>query len=220
MDARLSCIAAMVRPGGVVADIGTDHAYLPVHLVQTGRCARAIASDIGEGPAAAARRTVEAAGLHDRIDVRIGDGLSTLQPWEAADIVIAGMGGETIVSILQAASWVRDESADGRLLLQPMSRVETLHRYLLTAGFMIDEEHVIEDGRHLYVAMRTHFAAAAPPSDELAFYRGGLTTEEGRPFFAKEARRLLQKAEGARRTGQEETAAGYEQLAARLCEEG
>ncbi|MBQ9415133.1 MAG: hypothetical protein IJU16_08435, partial [Clostridia bacterium] len=102
---------------------------------------------------------------------------------------------------------------------QPMSRVEVLHRYLLTGGFVIDEEHVVKDGRHLYVAMRTHFANAAPPTDELAFYRGALTAEEGRPFFEKEARRLLQKAEGARRTGQEEIAAGYAQLAARLCEE-
>lgn len=108
LDIRLQKVAALVRPGSRLADIGTDHAYLPTALVQRGVCPTAIASDVRPGPVQAARRTVEAAGLNDKIDVRLGDGLEPIRPDEAEDIVIAGMGGETIAAILAAAPWVKD----------------------------------------------------------------------------------------------------------------
>ena len=128
LDARLSAVAALVREGRRVADIGTDHALLPVWLVRTGRCPAAVASDIRQGPAAAARRQVEKAALSDRISVRVGDGLAPLAPGEAEDIVIAGMGGETVAEILAAAPWVRNKAY--HLVLQPMSKPEKLRQFL------------------------------------------------------------------------------------------
>lgn len=151
LDKRLRCVAGLVRPGSVLADIGTDHAHLPVWLVKEGVCPRAVAADIRIGPAAAARRSVEAAGLEERIDVRVGDGLAPLCPGEADDIVIAGMGGETIASILEAAPWTKDGRY--RLILQPMTRHECLRRFLLTGGFDILSEQIVQEGRRRYLVL-------------------------------------------------------------------
>ncbi len=155
LGVRLSAVAARIREGARVADIGTDHALLPVWLLQNGRCPAAVASDIGEGPAAAARRTVSGAGLESAISVRVGDGLASLLPDEADDIVIAGMGGETIAEILSAAPWVAD--ARYRLVLQPMSKPERLRRFLAENGFEIIEEDVVAEGERLYIVMTAVF---------------------------------------------------------------
>lgn len=155
LGVRLSAVAARIRQGARVADIGTDHALLPVWLLQSGRCPSAVASDIGEGPAAAARRTVAGAGLETTISVRVGDGLSPVLPDEVDDVVIAGMGGETIAEILAAAPWVAD--ARYRLVLQPMSKPERLRTFLAENGFSIQEEDVAAEGERLYTVMTVAF---------------------------------------------------------------
>lgn len=155
LGVRLAAVAARVRQGARVADIGTDHALLPVWLVQSGRCPSAVASDIGEGPAAAARRTVSGAGLEAVVSVRVGDGLAPVQPDETDDIVIAGMGGETIAEILAAAPWVANERY--RLVLQPMSKPERLRLFLAENGFSVQEEDVVAEGERLYTVMTATF---------------------------------------------------------------
>ena len=194
LDKRLSAVAALVRQGSRLADIGTDHAYLPVHLVQAGVCPSAIASDIGEGPLDAARRTVTENGLTSEIALRLGNGLATVSAGEVEDIAIAGMGGETIVMILEAAPWVQDEGI--RLILQPMTRAEDLRRWLLHNGFAILEEHLIIDGRHLYPVMAAEYTAAPVCEDELAIYGGFFTAEEGRPYRRMMAEHLLRRVRG------------------------
>lgn len=155
LGVRLSAVAKRIRQGARVADIGTDHALLPVWLLQNGQCPSAVASDIGEGPAAAARRTVSGAGLEAAISVRVGDGLAPVQPDEVDDIVIAGMGGETIADILAAAPWVAD--ARYRLVLQPMSKPERLRTFLAENGFSTVEEDVVAEGERLYTVMTVTF---------------------------------------------------------------
>ncbi len=214
-DKRLLCAAGMVRRGGTVADIGTDHAHLPVWLIQNGICEKAIAADIGEGPAASARRTVQEAGLGDHIDVRVGDGLTVLTPDEATEIVIAGMGGETICEILSAVPWLND-GADRRLILQPMTKTVELRSWLYENGFSVEEEHLIKDGRHLYCVMAVSFTNAPPPASPLAPYIGGLSADEGAPYFEHQCAHLRRRAIGARASGDEEQAATLEQLAAEL----
>ena len=157
LDKRLSAVAALVRQGSRLADIGTDHAYLPVYLVQAGVCPSAIASDIGEGPLEAARRTVTENGLTSEIALRLGDGLSTVTDQEVDDVAIAGMGGETIAAILEAAPWV--QNAGIRLILQPMTRAEDLRRWLLTNGFTVLEEHLIRDKHHLYPVLAAEYVS-------------------------------------------------------------
>lgn len=198
-DARLRCVAAMVGDGAVLADIGTDHAYLPITLVQAGRARRAIAADIGEGPAASARDHVRAANLDDVIDVRVGDGLSVIAPEEydrVTDIVIAGMGGETIAAIISAAPWCKR----CRLILQPMTKTTELRRWLHDNGFAIEEEHLVRDGHHLYTAFRAVFAGGERPP-VLADYVGALGFEEGLPYFEQQLSHLNRRIDGMARGG-------------------
>lgn len=194
LDKRLSAVAALVRPGSRLADIGTDHAYLPVHLVQTGVCPSAIASDIGAGPLEAARHTVTANGLTSEIALRLGDGLSTVTAEEVEDIAIAGMGGETIAAILEAAEWVKDSRL--RLILQPMTKAEDLRRWLLQNGFSVLEEHLIQDKRHLYPVLAVAYTAAVPCEDDLLIYGGFFTAEEGRPYRQMMVEHLRRRAIG------------------------
>lgn len=205
LDKRLSAVAALVRPGSRLADIGTDHAYLPVHLVQAGACSEAIASDIGAGPLEAARHTVVTADLADKITLRLGDGLSTVGADEVDDIAIAGMGGETIVAILEAAPYIQDSRL--RLILQPMTRAEDLRRWLLSHGFSILEERLIVDGRHLYPVMAAEYTAAPVCEDEVLIYGGFFAAEEGRPYRHMMAEHLSRRALGLNHSGDFVTAA-------------
>ena len=209
LDKRLSAVAALVRRGSRLADIGTDHAYLPVYLVERGICPSAIASDIGEGPLDAARRTVAAAGLTREIPCRLGNGLVTVSSDEVEDVAIAGMGGETIAAILEAAPWVQD--ARLRLILQPMTHAEDLRRWLLTNGFAVLEEHLIRDNRHLYPVLAAEYTGV-PVEDELACYAGFFSPEEGRPYRQHMAEHLRRRAEGLRLGGNTDESARLVEL--------
>ncbi|MBE6806925.1 MAG: SAM-dependent methyltransferase [Ruminococcaceae bacterium] len=216
LDKRLSAVAALVRPGSRLADIGTDHAYLPVHLVQAGVCPSAIASDIGAGPLEAARHTVTENGLSSEIALRLGDGLATVKSVEVEDIAIAGMGGETIAAILEAAPWVKNSRL--RLILQPMTRAEDLRRWLLQNGFSVMEEHLIVDGRHLYPVLAAEYTAAPVCNDDLLIYGGFFEENEGRPYRRMMGEHLARKAIGFAHSGDTETADKLKKLSEQLKE--
>ena len=108
LDARLLSVAKFVREGAYACDIGTDHAYLPVYLVLIGRAVRALASDINKGPVERAKISVSKYGVSDKIDVILSAGLDGAADYPVTDIIIAGMGGELIASIIDAAKWTRD----------------------------------------------------------------------------------------------------------------
>ena len=148
LDARLLAATKFVREGAYACDIGTDHAYLPIYLVATGRVSRAVAADIGEGPIALARANIAAAGLSDRIEAVMTDGLFGLSAKGITDITICGMGGELISRILQDAPFVKKEGI--RLILQPMSRAATLRRYLAENGFAILAERPCRAAGRVY----------------------------------------------------------------------
>ena len=137
-DKRLCAAAELVRQGAVFADIGTDHALLPVFLCKKGRIARAVAADINVGPLAAARMQVEAEGVSHMVKLVLTDGLSGLEKEGLTDIAICGMGGELIVSILSSAPFVKNKQL--RLILQPMTHASDLRYYLAKEGFRIVEE--------------------------------------------------------------------------------
>lgn len=152
---RLAALAALVPPGRVVADIGSDHALLPVNLVAGRRIPWAIASDLSPGALARARAAVAAAGLSASIDLRQGAGLSVLQPGEAAVVVIAGLGGLTIADILDEGRAVAQRAE--LLLLQPMRHLAELRYRLRAGGFRLVEERLVQEAGRFYVVM-----AAAP----------------------------------------------------------
>lgn len=157
---RLAAAAALVPPGAKLADIGTDHAYLPVWLLREGRVERAIAADLHPGPLARAKATAARYSCTDQMDFRLCDGLSGLRAGEADTIVIAGMGGETIADILARAPWVRDGSIT--LILQPMSCQPQLRRWLWTNGFHIRRERIGREGKRLYTVFLVSFGGASP----------------------------------------------------------
>ena len=143
---RLSCIASHVH-AKTIADIGTDHAYIPIRLVQDGVCSHAIASDIRQGPLDIAGANIKKYGLADKIETRLGAGLSTIVPNEVQDIIIAGMGGEMIISIL-----AQDEKTakNSRLILQPMNAQYELRHFLLEHGYKICAEDIAVEGFKVY----------------------------------------------------------------------
>ena len=135
LDSRLSLAASFVRDGAVIADIGTDHAYLPIHLVLSKKARAAIAADINESPLERARINCEKFEVSDRITLCLADGLRALPLRELSvtDIIICGMGGELIASILNASDYVKNPAV--RLILQPMSQAARLRSYLAENGF-------------------------------------------------------------------------------------
>ncbi len=154
---RLQCLADLVPLGARLADIGTDHAYLPIYLLQTKRIQQAVASDLREGPLASAERNVDAAGLGAQLSLRLGAGLEQVQPQECDTITMAGMGGETIAAILQAAAWTAQGNHE--LLLQPMTMLPTLRKFLLENGYAIAQEVVCREGARQYLIMRVRGGA-------------------------------------------------------------
>lgn len=150
LDMRLSLAAGFVRKDSVVADIGTDHAYLPIYLLLSKVAAAAVAADINEGPLERARMNCEKYGVCQNVTLCLADGLQKLPLKELSvtDIVICGMGGELIASILDASDYVKDPSV--RLILQPMSQIARLRSYLAENGFKTVDGAVMEAQDRLY----------------------------------------------------------------------
>lgn len=147
MSERLLSVASLVTPGSRTADIGTDHGYVPVYLVENKIVDAAIAMDLRKGPLARAQETVNSAGLSDRIELRISDGLENLKPGEADTAVIAGMGGMLICRILTAHP--ETTASLKELVLEPQSEVDKVRRLLSEIGFAItDERMIFEDGKY------------------------------------------------------------------------
>ena len=143
LSQRLSAAAEMVRAGAIVADVGTDHAYVPIALCLSGRAVRAVASDIHEGPLSRARENIAARGLCDRIDTVLCDGLFAIESYHPTDVLILGMGGELIARIIDDASFVKKSGL--RLILQPMTHPESVRKMLCEQGFAIVEEKLVSE---------------------------------------------------------------------------
>ena len=145
---RLLTAIAFVRQGKNFADIGTDHAYLPIYLMQNGTIANAVAADINRGPLEKAEENISKYGFTKSISTVLCDGLTKINPECVDDIAIFGMGGELIVKIIDEASWLKD--GDKRLILQPMTHPEKLREYLTQNGFMIIGETLSIDRGKIY----------------------------------------------------------------------
>ena len=178
LDKRLQTVAALVRPGSRIVDVGTDHGYLPVYLVNEAICPAAIAADLRPGPLEAARRHVFATGLAESIALRLGDGLEPVAPDEVDDIVIAGMGGETIQAVLSAAPWTA--AGEHLLLLQPMTKTEYLRKWLVDNGYTFTQERLAFDKEHLYPVFAVR-GGKQPPLTAAQEYGGVLL--DGDPLY-------------------------------------
>ncbi len=202
LDNRLALCAKYVRQDAALADIGTDHAYLPVWLARTGKIKSALACDLREEPLRHGQATIEKYHAGALVQTRISDGLQSVSPSECGDIVIAGMGGELIVQILSHAPWVKDSSK--RLILQPMSKAEVLRSYLSNEGFAILREEAVRSLGRIYSVMQCAYTAEKSLSGILYSYTGALKPEErplDREYIEAVCRNLHKKAAGLHAAG-------------------
>jgi tRNA (adenine22-N1)-methyltransferase len=214
LSPRLAAAARYVLPGRPVADIGTDHAYLPTHLVQTGQVPRAIAADVMPGPLDAARATVADEGLAESVELRLGNGLRVLQPGEAATATICGMGGPLIAEILAAGPLEAIE----RLVLQPMGGEERLREWLAAHGWRLVAEELTEDAGRIYLIMAAEPGAMALTEAELLV--GPHLRRTGGPLLVRYTSTLLElmhRAQaGARRSDRPEALERVQELEQRI----
>ena len=143
LSPRLMAAADFVRPMAVVADVGTDHAYLPIYLCKLGKIRSAVASDINEGPVARAKINVATHSLAKKISVCHTDGLTGIDAYAPTDIIICGMGGELIAEIIKRAEWTKNKNI--RLILQPMTHADKLRKFLCDEGYLITDEALAKE---------------------------------------------------------------------------
>lgn len=205
MTPRLLTAASFVREGAVVADVGTDHAYLPIYLVAAGTATYAVASDINEGPLARAEANVQRFGLTDRISTRLTPGLTGIEALSPNDILICGMGGELIASILEAAPFVRNSAI--RLILQPMTSARELRLWLAQNGFVITEERFAAEKEKLYVVLCASYCGAPYALSDADSYAG---VGNDQPLYGEWLRRqiasLQKQVNGLAKAGREDPA--------------
>lgn len=175
LNARLSSAALLVRQDAVFADIGTDHAYLPIFLLREGRITGAYATDINRRPLASARANVNDASLSDRVTFMLTDGAAALSGRGITDYAVCGMGGELIADIIERAPHLRDGAV--RLILQPMSRQEHLRCYLYSHGYAVRREIYSYDAGKYYVCIMAEYVGKCREIDELEALIGACDTE-------------------------------------------
>ena len=177
LDDRLAAAFAYVRPGHAAADIGCDHGKLTAALAGSGRCPLVLACDLRPDPLEKARRLCAPYG--EKVQCRLGNGLSVVAPGEVEDIIIAGMGAETIIEILEAAPWVRDTRYN--LVLVPATKHSILRRWLARSGFALVGETLCQAAGRWYAVMNARFAGTGHEPDGLECLCG---KTEGQPGFA------------------------------------
>ena len=198
---RLGALASFVPVGARLADIGTDHAYVPIELVEKNIAISAIAGDVHSGPFQAAKENVKNLGLEHKISVRLGNGLAVLSPGEVDTVVIAGMGGSTIIQILSSEPVVTKSLK--RLILQPMVATGMVRRWLAENTWHIIDETLVEDDGRLYEILVAEQGDS--PIIEPILYEIGMILWEQKPKFIKrhiesliaQTQRVLQEMSGS-----------------------
>lgn len=172
LDDRLKACAAFVRDGAKLVDIGTDHAYLPIWLARAGKISHAIAADVKSAPLEIAQKNILKYNADDLVVVRLSNGLSKISRNDVDEVVIAGMGGHTIVSILDKCDWIEDPAV--HLILQPMTADNVLREFLFKRNFNIIKEVAVKSSNHVYTVMLVQFKGKAFAWHQVDTYIGKL----------------------------------------------
>ena len=189
----MQAVAELVPPGARVIDVGTDHAMIPVWLAQTGRAAHIWAADLREGPLRGAQALIDETGTGDLIELRLTDGLCGFTAADGDTVIIAGMGGETMISILSAAEWTRENTL---LILEPQSKQAELRRFLTENGYCIRREQLVKDAGKLYPILTVNGGRSpAYTAAELHTGRFGQIMDE--PLFCEYLAALKKRAADA-----------------------
>lgn len=203
LSERLYSITEMVTPGHVVADVGCDHGYVSIYLVEEGIIPRAIAMDVGVGPLERAKQHIEEAGLTDYIETRLSDGVRELQPGEAECLIIAGMGGPLMQRIMEEGRKVLSEMKE--FILQPQSEIAEFRHFLQDNGYhIISESMVCEEGK--YYPMMKAIHGEMHYENEVDFRYGRILLHEENPilhqFLRKEEQHYVNLLEGLNQSEQ------------------
>lgn len=180
LSKRLAAAAEECRQGSFIADVGTDHAYLPVYLAREGIIRGAVASDINKGPIERARANIAEAGLSDKISTVLCNGLTGIEKYKPDDIFILGMGGELIATIIGRADFLKKKGR--RLILQPMTHPEILRRMLISNGFGIIKEKLVKEDK-LYQIIVAEFIGRSEHYTPIEFILGKLNIENRHPLL-------------------------------------
>ncbi len=213
---RLATCAEFVRQGKIVADIGTDHAYLPIWLTAMGKVSFAYASDINEEPIKVAEENIAKYGFNDKITTFTGAGIEKIPQNNVDDIVVAGMGGDNIIGILDAAKWLKNSRY--RLILQPMSKPEKLREYLYRNNFDIIKEIAVCEVNRVYTVICAEYSEIEIDFSEFNFYAGALNNadENSIKLLKKQATVLQAESDGRAKSGDLEGAQRLKKIANEL----
>lgn len=152
LSKRLQAVADLVSAGLVVADVGTDHGYIPIYLIETGKCKKTFAMDVNRGPLLRAKEHIAAHGFERQIDTRLSDGVKQLNVGECDAVVIAGMGGALTIKILEEGRSVFQSLRE--FILQPQSELHKVREYLLEQGYCIVAEDMVQEDGKFYPMMK------------------------------------------------------------------
>ena len=176
LSQRLYAVARLVTPGNRLADVGTDHGYIPIYLIKEKKIPHGIAMDINKGPLERAKEHIQAEGLQEQIETRLSDGLEKLKPGEADTAVIAGMGGALTIRILDKDR--ETVSSLKELILQPQSELFAVRRFLAQKGFRIEEEDlVLEEGKELGYGTHQELLRSCPVYQDIAHSQMGYSQD-------------------------------------------
>lgn len=207
LSERMLMAARMVRRGNTVADIGTDHAYLPAYLVINGISPKALACDVRKGPLDNAKKTVEQYGIHDKITLRLSDGFDKIKSDEADDFIMCGMGGTLMEELVSRTEWLKDSSK--RIIVQPQSHAEDIRRFFVKNGFEILVEDACTDSGKIYCAMAAEYTGRISDRKVSYIYTGRLPEcrkPEAKLYLENMVSRLKTKHEAEKIHGNPETA--------------
>ncbi len=195
LNNRLCVCAEFVSGCGMAVDVGTDHALLPVYLIDSGKCSEVIACDINEKPLEFARKTVLSSGFSDKIKLVLSDGLERIASNGVTDVIIAGMGGELISQIIARADWLKN---DVHLILQPMTKAEILRKWLCDNSFEILKEQAVSDCGIVYSVIQAKYTNDNISYDDYYLYTGKVSANsiEGQKYMLVQAQRLKKIAQG------------------------
>jgi len=185
---RLKAVVSSIDFAKTLADIGTDHAYLPIESCRKNFCEKAIACDINKGPLEIAKINIKEAGLADTIETRLGDGLKPLKKNEADCIVITGMGGKRIISIIDEEI---EKAKNAKLILQPQHDLEELRKSLHEMSFEIIEEKLIKESFRFYVIICAKFVKNITPWSESEYFLGKLSGNDLLSFYNDKKDKIL-----------------------------
>ncbi|MCI9380996.1 MAG: SAM-dependent methyltransferase [Dorea sp.] len=196
LSKRLYAVAGLVTEGASVADVGTDHGYIPIYLIEQQIAVKAIALDVNGGPLERARMHIVGHGLKEKIETRMSDGLSALKPGEVDTMIAAGMGGGLIIRILEEGKEIVDTLK--ACVLQPQSEVWRVRKYLLDHHMDIIEEDMVEEEGKFYPMMRAVRAVRGEPPQytDWEYIFGKCLLEKRHPVLERFLHRELEIREG------------------------